>query len=159
MTGWYDLRDEMISYTNVPLANLIPKAEGKEFPMAYFQRSVKNHLNNFLRAQNKDKRRNIRTALPLDELVDDSELTLNELLCDERYSPSVLDGTLDTKIVSNKLANLPDRFRIPLELTFSGHTQIEIANLTGLSLSGAKKRVRDGKERLRTALNEAGYEF
>jgi RNA polymerase sigma factor (sigma-70 family) len=67
------------------------------------------------------------------------------------------DRVEDQRVIHEELSGLPEKYRLPLVLTyFDGRTQDAAANALGLSKSGIKKRLDRGRELLRSRLIRRG---
>lgn len=84
-----------------------------------------------------------------------------EIICDMNGVSAEQDvlSQLEKETISKIIAELPEKYRMPLYLNYSANMkQEEIANVLKIPLGTVKTRIRKAKEELKDRLEAIGYE-
>lgn len=111
--------------------------------------------------KNQKKKFAIRNKIINFTSLDKMQEEQGEIICDMNGVSAEQDvlSQLEKETISKIIAELPEKYRMPLYLNYSANMkQEEIANVLKIPLGTVKTRIRKAKEELKDRLEAIGYE-
>lgn len=111
--------------------------------------------------KNQKKKFAIRNKIINFTSLDKMQEEQGEIICDMNGVSAEQDvlSQLEKETISRIIAELPEKYRMPLYLNYSANMkQEEIANVLKIPLGTVKTRIRKAKEELKDRLEAIGYE-
>ena len=112
--------------------------------------------------KNQKKKFAIRNKIINFTSLDKMQEEQGEIICDMNGVSAEQDvlSQLEKETISRIIAELPEKYRMPLYLNYSANMkQEEIANVLKIPLGTVKTRIRKAKEELKDRLEAIGYEI